>query len=158
MTHRPGVGDEDETAVPGYDTVFLSLRGLGKAAYQHADLGVRWNRLGIAVYGVEVGTVSTAVGGWASSGSSGSSRLVVWISVTAALAIGAAWLAEPTVTLLTRYLQDWHGRRSMGQRLAPRRGRGGDCDTDRLSAGRGVWSATWIPSLCQPWPRPVCVA
>lgn len=103
MTHRPEESDDEETADLGYDTL---------------NPGVRWNRLGVAVYGVEAGIVSTAIGGWASSGSSGSSRLVVWISVTAALAIGAAWLAEPTVILLTRYLQDRRGRRSLGPRLA----------------------------------------
>lgn len=139
MTNRPRVGDGDEIATPGHGTLIPSPRALEKTTNRHADPGVWWNRLGIAVYGAETGIVSTAVGGWASSGSSGSSRLVMWISVTAALAIGAAWLAEPTVSLLTRYLlQDRRGRRSLGPRLSLRRGSDG-CDTSRLSAGLGVW-------------------
>lgn len=63
------------------------------------------NRLVLGTYCVEAGIASTAVGAWASSGLSGSPRAAAWIGVTAILVVAAAWLAEPTVSLLTQYLQ-----------------------------------------------------
>lgn len=56
----------------------------------------------LAGYAVGAGIVTSAAGAAVASGLSGASQISVWIVVTALLAIGAAWLAEPTVTLLVR--------------------------------------------------------
>ncbi len=96
----------------GHDTLAMPGHASGPGARRATDPAIRWSRLGLVVYGVDAGIVTTAVGDWVSSGWSGASRLVIWISVTAALAIGAAWVAEPAVTLLARCLQERRGRRS----------------------------------------------
>lgn len=86
--------------------------GMPLAASQSSDAGGRlrpgsWLALG--AYCVEAGIISTAAGAWASAGFSGSLRAVVWIGVTVALAAAAAWLAEPTVAALGRYLRGNRG-------------------------------------------------
>jgi hypothetical protein len=58
--------------------------------------------LPLVAYGLGAGIVTTAAGLWASSGLRGGPQIVVWIGVTAALAIGAVWLAKPTVSFLAR--------------------------------------------------------
>lgn len=65
--------------------------------------------LPLAVYGLAAGSVTTAAGLWASSRLSGTARLVAWIGVTAVLAIGAMWGAEPAIGILGRCYQ--RGRR-----------------------------------------------
>jgi hypothetical protein len=82
--------------------------GMPLAASRPSDTGGRCrpgNWLLLGAYCVEAGIISTAAGAWASAGFSGSLRAVVWIGVTAALAVAAAWLAEPTVAALGRCLR-----------------------------------------------------
>jgi hypothetical protein len=71
----------------------------------------QWPRRGLVrgAYCVEAGITATAAGAWVSSGFSGPLRAVVWIGVTAALAVTAAWLAEPAVTALSRCLRGMRG-------------------------------------------------
>ena len=82
--------------------------GMPLAASQASDVGRRrpGSRLALGTYCVEAGITSTAAGAWASAGFSGSLRAAVWIGVTAVLALAAAWLAEPAVTVLDRCLRD----------------------------------------------------
>lgn len=61
--------------------------------------------LALGAYCVEAGVASTAAGAWASAAFPGSLRIVVWVGVTAVLAVAAAWLVEPAVTALDRCLQ-----------------------------------------------------
>jgi hypothetical protein len=82
--------------------------GMPLATSQASDTGRRRPGGGLALgtYCVEAGITSTAAGAWASAGFSGSLRAAVWIGVTAVLALAAAWLAEPAVTVLDRCLRD----------------------------------------------------
>src|ERR1700742_1384489 len=57
------------------------------------------NRLAFGIYCAEAGVVATAAGAWATVSLSGPLRAAVWAGVTAALALGAAWLSRPAVTL-----------------------------------------------------------
>jgi hypothetical protein len=82
--------------------------GMPLAASQSSDAdGRHWPGRGLAfgAYCVEAGVTSTAAGAWASAGFPGSLRAVVWVGVTAVLAVAAAWLAEPAVTALDRCLR-----------------------------------------------------
>jgi hypothetical protein len=82
--------------------------GVPPAASQCSDADERHRPgggLALGAYCVEAGVTSTAAGAWVSAGFSGSLRAVVWIGVTATLAAAAAWLAEPTVTALSRFLR-----------------------------------------------------
>src|SRR6266702_2967525 len=65
----------------------------------------RANRLAFGIYCAEAGIATTAAGSWAAAGLSGLLRATVWTGVTAVLAVGAIWLAEPAVTALSRCLQ-----------------------------------------------------
>jgi hypothetical protein len=66
--------------------------------------------LPLAAYGLATGIAATSAGLWASSGLSGAAQLTVWAGVSAALALGAVWLAEPVVSLLTRQRRGRHPR------------------------------------------------
>jgi hypothetical protein len=61
----------------------------------------RRHALPLVAYGLGAGIVTTAGGLWASSGLSGTLQIMVWIGVTAVLAIGAVWLAGPAVSFLS---------------------------------------------------------
>jgi hypothetical protein len=74
------------------------------AASSQAHPGKRnGDRVALAGYGAAAGIVTSAAGAAVSSGLSGGPRISVWIGVTAVLAICAVWLAEPTVTVLSRW-------------------------------------------------------
>lgn len=82
--------------------------GMPLTAVRASDVSRRrrpGSRLALGTYCVEAGITSTAAGAWASAGLSGSLRATVWIGVTAVLALAAAWLAEPAVTVLDRCLR-----------------------------------------------------
>jgi len=56
-------------------------------------------------YGIAAGPVVTAIGALVAERWGGMTRLVVWSSVTTALAIGAVLLAEPGLVVLSRFLR-----------------------------------------------------
>lgn len=59
--------------------------------------------LAVVSYWIEAGIATTAAGAWATKTLSGTARTAVWIGVTAVLAVGAMWLAEPSISVLSRY-------------------------------------------------------
>jgi hypothetical protein len=62
--------------------------------------------LAYALYGISAGIGTTALGAWGASGITGGARIVVWVTVTAALSAGAAWIAVPVIALWTRPLRN----------------------------------------------------
>jgi hypothetical protein len=58
--------------------------------------------LPLITYGLGTGIVTTAAGLWASSGLSGTLQMIVWVGVTAVLAVGAVCLSGSAVSLLAR--------------------------------------------------------
>jgi hypothetical protein len=100
----------------------VSARGRAEvslATSQHSGAGARQrygSGLALCAYCVEAGITATAVGAWASSGFSGVLRAVTWIGITALLALGATWLAEPAVTALERCLRITTARRDLSRR------------------------------------------
>jgi hypothetical protein len=95
----------DEVSAHGQAGMPLAARQSADANGQHRP----GRGLALGAYCVEAGITSTAAGAWASSGFSGSLRAAVWIGVTAALAVAAAWLAEPAVTAMSRCLRGKRG-------------------------------------------------
>lgn len=61
--------------------------------------------LPLVSYGVVMGLVTTALGGFATSGLSGGALIVVWIIVTGVLAVGAIGLADPAVDAALKLLR-----------------------------------------------------
>jgi hypothetical protein len=62
----------------------------------------------LVAYGATAGLVTTALGALASSGVTGTAKIVLWIFVTGVLAVGAIGLADPAFVLLIR--RHWRGR------------------------------------------------
>jgi hypothetical protein len=56
-------------------------------------------------YGIAAGPVVTAIGALVSERWVGMTRLVVWSAVTTALAIGAVFLVEPGLVVLSRFFR-----------------------------------------------------
>jgi hypothetical protein len=55
-------------------------------------------------YGIVMGPTVTAIGALVTQRLTGIARVTSWISVTAVLAIGAIFAAEPALVLLDKYL------------------------------------------------------
>lgn len=58
--------------------------------------------LAFALYGIPAGIGTAALGALSASGITGGARIVVWVTVTAVLSAGAAWIAVPVIALWTR--------------------------------------------------------
>jgi hypothetical protein len=56
-------------------------------------------------YGLVAGPITAALGAVVSVRMTGSTRVVVWVSATALLAIGAIYLAEPGMLMIRRCLR-----------------------------------------------------
>lgn len=53
-------------------------------------------------YGLAMGPVATAIGALVAERWGGMARIVVWATVTTILAVGAIFLAEPSLVILSR--------------------------------------------------------
>jgi hypothetical protein len=56
-------------------------------------------------YGIAAGPVATAIGALVAERWGGMTRLVVWSTVTTVLSIGAVFLAEPSLVILSRFFR-----------------------------------------------------
>lgn len=59
-------------------------------------------------YGIAIGPVATAVGALVTARLEGTTRIVVWSTVTAILAVCAILLAEPGLVILGRIFRSTH--------------------------------------------------
>jgi hypothetical protein len=57
----------------------------------------------LIAYGAPAGLVATALGALMSSAVAGSARIVLWITVTGVLALGAIRLADPILAIFFRH-------------------------------------------------------
>jgi hypothetical protein len=90
------MGDERSKRVKG---AAISGAERPEVASRHQ---LQHSSLAYALYGIPVGIGTTALGAWGASGIAGNARIVVWITVTAVLSAGAAWIATPVIALWTR--------------------------------------------------------
>jgi len=67
--------------------------------------------LAIVLYGVSTGIGTTALGAWSASGITSDARIIVWITVTAILSMGCAWIAAPIIALWIKPLRNEQGLR-----------------------------------------------
>jgi hypothetical protein len=56
-------------------------------------------------YGIAMGSVATALGAMAAERWGGMTRVVVWITVTTIIAVGAVFVAEPGLAILGRFFR-----------------------------------------------------
>lgn len=77
----------------------ISGAGRPKVASRHQ---LQQSGLAYALYGIPAGIGTTALGAWGASGITGGARIAVWVTVTAVLSAGAAWIAVPVIALRTR--------------------------------------------------------
>jgi hypothetical protein len=68
----------------------------------------------MTLYGVSTGIGAAALGAWSASRINNDARTVVWITVTAILSTGAAWLAAPIISLWLKPFRNEQGFRRHG--------------------------------------------
>ena len=61
-------------------------------------------------YGVAMGPAATAIGALVAERWGGTTRVVVWTTVTMVLAVGAVFLAEPGLVILSWFFRTTRGR------------------------------------------------
>lgn len=87
------------------DTGVDALAGPAATDAHDPGVAVRPSGLEYISYGIVVGPVATAIGALVAERWGGVTRLVVWSTVTMALAVGAVLLAEPGLVALSRFFR-----------------------------------------------------
>lgn len=99
----------------GGEQVAMDTRTDAAASPRAADVHrpvVAANRPGLKFipYGIAMGPVATAIGALVAERWGGMTRVVVWATVTMIFAVGAVFLAEPGLVILSRFFRTTRNR------------------------------------------------
>lgn len=92
------------------DTRTGALASLQATDVHRPAVAARRSGFAFISYGIAVGPVATAIGALVAECWEGITRVVVWTTVTTVLAVGAIFLAEPGLAILSRFFRTARNR------------------------------------------------